>query len=292
MKAMRKSTSVFCALVLLSLNVLAQGTKPSRADSLNFVNAPWETVKLGRGSKAMSAQMALFNGSAQSVSVVRFKLKKHKAEFVSCPSELQGTTSEIGKREKSRYAINGSYFHMNDRTPATYFRKGQDVLGVTDPSEAYRCNGLVAVSGKRMAIIKSEVSKEHLVSGEYDQVLSSGPILISEGSIMVPVVTDSLNAAASFNNTRHPRSIIGYDDKGYDYLVVVDGRFPGQADGATIYECAAIAYFLGMTDALNLDGGGSSALWTKKTGVLSHPCDNKTYDHDGERKVPNCIVIK
>ena len=48
----------------------------------------------------------------------------------------------------------------------------------------------------------------------------------------------------------------------------------------------------GLVDALNLDGGGSSTLWTAQEGILNHPYDNKRFDHEGERGVPNCIVIR
>lgn len=41
----------------------------------------------------------------------------------------------------------------------------------------------------------------------------------------------------------------------------------------------------------NLDGGGSSALWTSTTGVISHPRDNRRFDHEGERTVPNLIAV-
>ena len=44
--------------------------------------------------------------------------------------------------------------------------------------------------------------------------------------------------------------------------------------------------------ALNLDGGGSSTLWTAQEGVLNHPYDNRRFDHEGERGVPNCIVVR
>ena len=47
---------------------------------------------------------------------------------------------------------------------------------------------------------------------------------------------------------------------------------------------------LGMTEAINLDGGGSSVVWAKETGVINHPYDNKKFDHEGERVVPNLIV--
>ena len=73
--------------------------------------------------------------------------------------------------------------------------------------------------------------------------------------------------------------------------MVIDGRFKGKADGASIFETAYICHLLGMTDAINLDGGGSSALWSRETGVINHPRDNKKFDHEGERVVPNLIVV-
>ena len=41
-----------------------------------------------------------------------------------------------------------------------------------------------------------------------------------------------------------------------------------------------------------IDGGGSSTLWTAQEGVLNHPYDNRRFDHEGERGVPNCIVVR
>ena len=91
---------------------------------------------------------------------------------------------------------------------------------------------------------------------------------------------------------RHPRTFIGWDDKGMVYMVVVDGRFPGQADGMSIPELAKVARLLGLKDALNLDGGGSSTLWTDKTGIINYPFDNRKFDHEGARKVPNIVIVK
>jgi exopolysaccharide biosynthesis protein len=59
----------------------------------------------------------------------------------------------------------------------------------------------------------------------------------------------------------------------------------------SIYETALTCRFLGMQDAINLDGGGSSSLWHEVLGVLSHPSDNKAFDHKGERAIPNIIGI-
>ena len=98
--------------------------------------------------------------------------------------------------------------------------------------------------------------------------------------------------SGSFYTKRHPRTIVGTSSDGWVYLVVIDGRAPGEADGATIHEAALIARLLGIEDAINLDGGGSSTLWTKSDGVVSYPCDNRQYDHLGQRKVPNVVIIR
>jgi exopolysaccharide biosynthesis protein len=97
-------------------------------------------------------------------------------------------------------------------------------------------------------------------------------------------------SSAKFYDRRHPRTAIGSDEKGFIYLVVIDGRFPGQADGATIWETARICQLLGMDNATNLDGGGSTTLWGEATGVINHPYDNRKFDHEGERKIPNMII--
>ena len=97
-------------------------------------------------------------------------------------------------------------------------------------------------------------------------------------------------SSAQFYDRRHPRAAVGKDDDGNIYYVVIDGRFKGQGDGASIYETAYICKMLGMTEAINLDGGGSSAIWSDITGTFNHPYDNKKWDNEGERVVPNLIV--
>ena len=74
-------------------------------------------------------------------------------------------------------------------------------------------------------------------------------------------------------------------------MVVVAGRFKNHSEGMSIDELSYLAKQLGMRDALNLDGGGSSTLWNNKTGIVNHPYDNKKFDHEGEREVSNAILV-
>lgn len=63
------------------------------------------------------------------------------------------------------------------------------------------------------------------------------------------------------NATRHPRTALGVSADGKKvWLVVTDGRQSGYSEGATLFEMAELLRGLGAANAINLDGGGSSAL--------------------------------
>jgi len=58
-----------------------------------------------------------------------------------------------------------------------------------------------------------------------------------------------------------PRTAVGVDADGTTmWLAVVDGRQPGFSEGMSEHELAALMQQLGCSEALNLDGGGSSIM--------------------------------
>ena len=288
----------------------------SGKDSLAFLNASWEITDLGRGAKAMYAQIPMFY-STQSVCVVKYPMKNFRTDILHRPEESAGKPSEIGREVGAAFALNGGYFNVKQRIPSVYFRERDQQLGYTYPTELYRVDGLMGFKDHkgRKAVIEmaADTMQYGAVSKGWKEAMASGPVLILDGEIVVPLLmgdkADGANvsamadeqrqgskirthySSAQFYDKRHPRAAFGTDGEGYAYLVVIDGRFKGQADGATIYETAYICHLLGMTEAINLDGGGSTTLWTEKTGVINHPYDNKTFDHEGERSVPNLIVV-
>lgn len=94
---------------------------------------------------------------------------------------------------------------------------------------------------------------------------------------------------------KHPRSAIGYDAKRNKLLfLVVDGRQPGVSEGVTRYELATLMRDRGATEALNLDGGGSSQLAIVQNGKAR--VVNRSvgfFNQPGtSRPVGNCVGIK
>lgn len=81
---------------------------------------------------------------------------------------------------------------------------------------------------------------------------------------------------------RHPRTAIGWN-RDYLYLVVVEGE-QKHSVGMTFPELAAYMRELGCEEALNFDGGGSSALWYQGKTMI------QTSQND-ERLVANALVL-
>jgi hypothetical protein len=66
-----------------------------------------------------------------------------------------------------------------------------------------------------------------------------------------------------FSYVRHPRTAAGVTKDGRVILLVVDGRIPEYSNGATLVDLAKLMQSFGADRAINLDGGGSSIVYTK-----------------------------
>jgi len=84
---------------------------------------------------------------------------------------------------------------------------------------------------------------------------------------------------------RHPRTMFGVDRVGFVWLVTVDGRQPDFSAGMTLLELQAFARRLGLTDALNLDGGGSTTM-VIAGNIVNHPSDPT-----GPRTVSDVLLV-
>lgn len=150
-----------------------------------------------------------------------------------------------------------------------------------------------ARTGKRLAVQEdirdAEGRKVHL--GRGDSIVSAAPTLVEDGRVHIDAATEGtldpkdLSFGFAWSNVRQPRTMAGIDRHGRLLLVTVDGRRPGVSEGFTLGEAARFMRSLGAVQALNLDGGGSSAMVVH--GVLA----NVTSDATGERAVGDTIQI-
>jgi len=113
----------------------------------------------------------------------------------------------------------------------------------------------------------------HLLPEVKDAVwaLGGGPRLLDKGKI--PCLQDDEGFGKGFVTHRHPRTALGMRPDGTLVLVVVDGRQPCWSIGLSLPDLARLMRDeLGCTDAVNLDGGGSTTFYLDGK-VVNQPSD-------------------
>lgn len=116
-----------------------------------------------------------------------------------------------------------------------------------------------------------------------EQAVGGFPELLDRGT---PVGDLGIAERPSFAAARHPRTAVGLDnDTGVLWIVVVDGRQLPYAAGMSLPELTELFLALGVDEAINLDGGGSSAM-SVGGHVVSRPSDST-----GERAVGNSLWL-
>ena len=83
---------------------------------------------------------------------------------------------------------------------------------------------------------------------------------------------------------REPRTVLATRPNGTVMLITIDGRWRRHSAGASMRQAAFLARRLGASEAVNLDGGGSTT-FVARGHVLNHPSDG------WERGVVNSLVL-
>ena len=114
--------------------------------------------------------------------------------------------------------------------------------------------------------------------------IGGGPVLLHNDTIRITNNEERLFAGKAIHD-RHPRTAAGYTNDGRLILLVVQGRTPGLAAGASLTQLARMLQQLGCVEALNLDGGGSSCLLINGRNTI------QPSDKEGQRPVPGVLLV-
>lgn len=112
--------------------------------------------------------------------------------------------------------------------------------------------------------------------------VAAGPSLLREGKFNITVNEELFDQSAIPNV--HPRTAVGITGDGHLILLVVDGR-QSESRGVNLNDLAQILLNLGVKEALNLDGGGSSS-FVVNGRLLNRPVGGTT-----EREIVSAISI-
>ncbi len=114
------------------------------------------------------------------------------------------------------------------------------------------------------------------------QVITGGPTLLKKGMVNITSYQEGFHYSPY---TRNPLTAVGRTIDNKLLMVVVDGRRKGYSVGASYAELAQYLQTFGTTDAVCMDGGGSSTMVIGGV-VVNRPSDG------AQRKISNALVLK
>ena len=265
----------------------------------------WEKQKIAKGlfwEHFHFQEKSLFE-SNQNINIIRTKLKNNKLIFGFLSADDSLTIVQNGALPKNRVlltsklaalnsaiiAINGTFFDTKKGGSVDFFKMNGRVLDTTRAEIGKRAEhqlAAIAINQNKVMILKGEQTKIWDTALPYQNVMVTGPLLLYEG-----IVQDLKKSA--FNDNRHPRTCACITTKNELLLITVDGR-TNESNGLNLSELTLVCKQLKCKEAVNFDGGGSTTLYIQNqpdNGVVNMPCDNKKFDHFGERPVSNGFGI-
>ncbi|HIC38068.1 MAG TPA: phosphodiester glycosidase family protein [Candidatus Marinimicrobia bacterium] len=129
------------------------------------------------------------------------------------------------------------------------------------------------------------VTELNYEKGKYwdmSDALQAGPIIVSNGRKNVTAIEEVF--FWSKIPDIHPRTAVGYTKEGENIFLVVDGRQP-DSRGVDLNELSILMFDLDCEEAINLDGGGSSAL------VVNGKLLNRPAGFSTQREVISAIAV-
>ncbi|WP_207534786.1 phosphodiester glycosidase family protein [Desertivirga arenae] len=280
--------------LLISLFTLGLGYKSySQTDSLRVVKAKWLTKRVAPKINLKQywfKDSSLFH-SNQYISILEVRNMRKYAVDLVYEDTLLKKVSEFGNEHKAIAAINAGFFDVKRGGSVDFLRSNGEVIDTNKRSKdglrpPHR-KGAIIIKDKQLDIAKWDGTNDWEKHLEGEDVLVSGPVVLLDRKVQ------QLDTV-SHNTYCHPRSALALDKKNRLLFVVVDGR-DKNAMGMSLTELGRFLKWMGCRKAISMDGGGSSALWINgfpENGIVSYPSDNKVWDHAGERKVANAVVIK
>ncbi|MCU0467488.1 MAG: phosphodiester glycosidase family protein [Arcicella sp.] len=272
------------------------------ADSLMLTYVRWVTIDLGSGLLWKSYhfnQKELF-ASNQYINILQTKLDNKNLKFAFGSADAyvpEGDTlrklkptSLLAFENYALGAVNGGFFNTKKGGSVDFIKINKKILDSASylPNKMIPEHSMAAITidNDELQIIKGGTRLYWEKSLPQSNVLVTGPLLIYNNE------EQELRVNA-FNNNRHPRTCACVTNNNELLLITVDGR-NAMAQGMNLHELTFLTKMLNCKDAINLDGGGSTTMYIKgqpEEGIVNYPCDNKQFDHQGERAVSNVVMI-
>ncbi len=227
----------------------------------------WTSHTVKPGVTYKSGQFTLFGSSQRSIYVLDITLNAANTLGIGF-STSNTTTVNMNNNYGAVGGVNAGYFPMSGasdkdgyvRIKGTTAQSGHAVTSAIFTNSALIIHNNVARVRKFTEFVTNlNTIAAAIPVSEAENMIVCGPILITDNEI------EAQNMSNSHNTSKAARTGVGVTADGKRvFLVVVDTG--GGFTGVSTPELASILQALGATQAMNLDGGGSSTMFVKDKG--------------------------
>jgi exopolysaccharide biosynthesis protein len=242
------------ATVLLLLPIILYGR-------LHFLRPPRTSAKQILFPGIIYKRDALSKPRPVMVHIVTIDLKTSgmKVLVTSEMPKNARTTSDFLQEFKLKLAINANYFSpFHENTPWDYYpRKG-------DRADAI---GEVISNGDRYSLPRPKWPVLCISQGNIAKIIDNGTCpqgtlnAVAGREMLVRNGKPKAEIFQSRDDQPYPRVAVAVDRKGEKlWLIAIDGKQPLYSEGVTKVELTKMITELGVYQAINLDGGGSTTL--------------------------------
>ena len=213
------------------------------------------------------------------VHIVTIDLAANVDVLATRPHDRWATVSTWAQENRAQIAINANFY------AGSVCGLAMGDGHVWHDSYTEQCDATLALgptrAGWRGVVFDSEGWSRVSPIAWATEIVSGMPILLRDGYMFF----DEHEPNGMYRT--HPRSALGLTGDGATLVVLeMEGRRAGIPGGTSIEMIPLLEEF-GVSDAINLDGGGSSALWIEaEGGIVNRPSDGH------ERSVMNHFGIR
>jgi exopolysaccharide biosynthesis protein len=236
--------------------------------------ADWEKVAPG-------VDFQEFKEGTMDVFVTRIDLTNPALAVISSREVDRATrVTDFAKRTQAVAAINGDYFDDQFKPVGLTLTECGSWI---ERAPSKRKEAFIAIGAGKAELEKSaDLGDDETPADWAKEGISGWPVLVDD---CTPLSATQLPGSDSFTRSPHPRTAIGISKNGSTmYLVAADGRRTG-VPGLTLAELATfMSDRLHACSAVNLDGGGSTAMAVRGQ-LVNRPSDGF------ERKVSNHLAV-
>jgi hypothetical protein len=238
---------------------------------------PPQSLPLPEGWQLLAPGLAYWRGEP-GLHALRLDLQEPSLRLALSPIEEKGLPIDAMPSARAALAaVNASFFDRSFKV------RGLSVSNDVRWPEPMAPQDSPLLACDRSQSCKLQLAPPYALPEDTHTAVAGTPWLVRDGQARTP--KDDARCAAFCANT-HPRTALGLDASGRQlFILLAEGR-RAQVPGLSLAETAEKLQALGAHQALNLDGGGSSALLIRGEVKMQRPANEPQ-----QRRIANALLI-